>query len=353
MTLHELYYAPPNLNLKDIFPSGGVNIDITVPDENIKFFFFGCWNEDLCVTRRIISDIKKKNFNFGIVNGDNFYPTQIENIHKREKEKNPKLFDRTKVIEGFNVLKSFGKDIYMTLGNHEVDSDIKCKILWEENYETKNVQPTSTINIPSNYYSINVTNNTGTQKLKILMLDTNLLEENKCYNEGERQIEASEMISWLRNSVNDSDNATIIVVGHYPLFFYKKGRFSIEKTMKEIYDILKLSQKQIYYLAADVHNYQDLESYNIRQIISGTGGAHLDDINGFTSGVHTINFEDQNIIINAHVASSNYGYIDIDIDKSGNFVTEYKQITFEGGSLDNFYKRKYEKYIMKINRLKL
>ena len=139
--------------------------------------------------------------------------------------------------------------------------------------------------LPTNYYCLNINNNAG-HKLKILIIDTNLLEENLCYNDDSRAEYIEFMMAWLRIQLLDSD-APILIVGHYPLFYYKKGSFATTREMSQIYYLLiSLSHQRIYYLASDVHNYQHIEHKNIVQYIVGNGGADLDAIDSSALGEH-------------------------------------------------------------------
>ena len=160
----------------------------------------------------------------------------------------------------------------------------------------------------------------------------------------------------------------IIILGHHPIVHFKKSILNTEnynyfKDNKFIEYINTLPEKykdKIIYLCADTHNYQDIiiqtEKNNIRHIISGSGGADLDDIiikkkplenlekkdfNLDTSNnklealaQHTINTsetikkEELNIIVNktypeVNIENDIYGYCNIKLEKekvSINFI---------------------------------
>lgn len=272
--------APLKRNIRELFPySPGLIYSVDTFDKPISFFFFGCWNKNTAMTQLIIDDAKvNKNILFGIVNGDNFYPTVI----KRDGRTVSKVHDQNNVTIGFRILKSFGKHIFLALGNHEVDNNDKCLTLLNEIRECKE----SNLMLPTNYYCLNINNDNG-HKLKILIIDTNLLEENLCYDDDSRAEYREFMMAWLRIQLLDSD-APILIVGHYPLFYFKKGSFTTNETMIKIYELLiSLSPQKIYYLASDVHNHQHIEHKNIVQYIVGNGGADLDTIDGSALGEHT------------------------------------------------------------------
>jgi hypothetical protein len=204
-----------------------------------------------------------------------------------------------------HVLKSFARHIFMALGNHEVDNNETCLTLLNEIKECTE----SHLMLPTNYYCLNVDNNMG-HKLKILIIDTNLFEENLCYNEDSRIESRDLMMAWLRIQILDT-NEPILIVGHYPLFYFKKGSFTTNETMIQIYELLiSFSPKKFYYLASDVHNHQHIMHKNIEQYIVGSGGADLDAIDGSAVGEY-INEYGIHYVSNAQFC---YGYSVFDYD---------------------------------------
>ena len=79
-----------------------INIDINTGADPIKFFFFGCWNDDITITEKIINNINDSS-KFGLVNGDNFYPIKFTN----ESGHKIKNYDMNTIKKGFDILKKF------------------------------------------------------------------------------------------------------------------------------------------------------------------------------------------------------------------------------------------------------
>lgn len=243
-------------------------------DDPIVFSFFGCWNNNQKATANIIRHISSAgDINFGIVNGDNYYSD------KGTKEYNP-----GKVRLGFEILKShtLTNQLFITLGNHEVDNKIPCLTLEDE---MRHVHESDGRLYMNNNYSIVVND-----KIMILLIDTNLFETNLCYTDESRRYERKKMKMWLRTKIESWDaEKPLFIVGHHPLFYLKKTKkivddktkkmtFTINPFTLKLYDLLKSAGRPLYYLASDIHNYQCIYNKNITQIIVGTGGANFDNI---------------------------------------------------------------------------
>lgn len=302
------------MNRIEIFASNIRNQTILSDDDKIRFFFFGCWNQNIVATNDVISRINMEGLcTFGVVCGDNVYP---------EKKDDVKIAKIEDIQTGFGILKTFRGNIYIGLGNHEVDSTEPCRALFDE----KQHADTNLI-MPNNYYSININSKTtGNLLSKIIVLDTNLLEENTCYGPHDIVLE-NEMIDWLRTELVSCGDIMPIVMGHYPMFYFKQNKktlhfdFQINYTMSRIYEELLSYTKPLYYLCADVHNYQCIITSNITQHIVGTGGAQHDKV----IEVHLpFTLQEKGHIFNIIKCTQKYGYLDIDIEN--NIITgEFKE----------------------------
>lgn len=309
------------MNRNDIFASGLRNLNVDVDSDIVRFFFFGCWNKNLIATTDIISEINIENkCTFGIVCGDNVYPDKVLDESGNE----IKVAKFENIVDGFNVLKRFNGNVYIGLGNHEVDTTEKCKaLLYQKSQEGGNIV------FPNNYYSINVNNNqTKSLLVKIIILDTNILEENTCYGK-HNEIDEVEMLDWFYRELESCEYDTIpIVIGHYPLFYFKSDKsenykFQIGYTMEKIYNALLAYARPIYYLCADIHNYQHIISDNITQHIVGTGGAEQDKlIEVDMIFQHTYESKIYNIV----KCTQKYGYLYVDIENNI-LTTEFKPST--------------------------
>ena len=347
------------INSNEIFESQrGININLNFGDFDIKFFFFGCWNKNIDMTQQIINKINSDNtILFGIVNGDNFYPNKYTDADNNT----IKEFNLDKIELGFNVLKNYNKNIYVSLGNHEVDNPIRCATLITEINNSRDTK----INMPTNYYSLSITNNRG-DNMKIIIVDTNLFEKNFCYNENIRNSTKIEMLKWINRIIIETPvNIPLIIVGHYPLFYLKKKKdkpekFILNEDTFELYNIIIASNRKIYYLASDIHNYQEIQHKNIHEFIAGTGGADLDDIeNRYRRSEYNI---DDNIF-SIIETTKNYGYIKLELCNCkrnilNNFVkieSSVNDFKLDSGIIESkvggSYKIKYDKYIYKINKI--
>ena len=105
-----------NNDIEDIEPSG----------QTSKFIFFGCWNNINCdseyMYRDIVLDYITKNESDVkqiYIAGDNWYTNK-----KIINEKELKLYITEILRTGYDKLYRMGKDIYIAVGNHDIDSNI-------------------------------------------------------------------------------------------------------------------------------------------------------------------------------------------------------------------------------------
>ena len=299
------------------------------------------------------------------MNGDNYYKTKTSAPNDKGYIKTD---DMTTVDRGFDILKKFPKQIYLTIGNHEVDNKTPCQTLLKEIETIKDSQ----IQLPHNYYSLNISNTAG-HKVKIVLLDVNLFDKNVCYEDDSRSEKKSIMLNWLVEHCKSTPVTTpIIIVGHYPLFSLEKEKekknknkqssdetnifqFTMNHFMKDVFEILKsYDKRQFIYLASDSHNYQKIEHSNILQYISGTGGADLDNIENFYANnltkpnIYIIKndpvFSDISEPFIIHTTSKTHGYMIIKVRDVCTF--DFFAISI-GGSLE----KKYCKYVNKNIKL--
>jgi len=306
------------MNIKTIFDNTQRNVQVFTNNNKLNFFFFGCWNQNLQATSDIINNINNENLSqFGVVCGDNVYPTKTNDV---------KISQLSDIQNGFNVLNIFNGDIYLGLGNHEVDSTEPCRALFDEKENTG-----KKLFMPNNYYSIDVVYQTTNELLsKIIMIDTNVFESNTCYGTYD-VIAETNMLEWLNNELLSCENITPIITGHYPLFFFKYNKdtsthdFQFNYTTEKLFDILLNYKKPVFYLCADIHNYQHIITSNITQHIVGTGGAQQDKIcevdNVFTLPFSYVDKQQPFIVVKCQ---QKYGHLLIDIEN--NIVTgEFKE----------------------------
>jgi len=370
-----------------------------------KFIFFGCWNNINCkseyIYRNVVLDYINKNekdIKQLYIAGDNWYTNK-----KKINEEEFKLYFTEVLRTGYDKLYRMNKDIYIAVGNHDIDTDTKDK--------TSKASKASVPSVPSKAKStspvisllednLKKDCNINTQKYYLQKIknavDTNnydeissptleqlrdmndeLTEAKLCENGiyiyidniGVRYNKNNIIIIINKNLFEDYDIGIayledikriikdvegtmgrkssieqIFVMGHIPLFTYKKDVIAIHEINKkkkgyrkiivELYNILVNSN--IIYLCADTHNFSIMKIKHdgkvLIQITAGTGGADPDLIKGnyaitpIKSALPIIIDREEELIfeITAYALNS-YGYVSIDIYKTYIDVL-YKQI---------------------------
>lgn len=245
-----------------------------------KFFFFGCWNYDNCgktdnrnsVINMIASE--KYSYDFGIVAGDNIYSRKMVDESGIETKH---MYDET--IGNISILlkklvKPISPFLYVILGNHDEESDCILKREVEQISMVPNTRfflrntRHSIVERPLAYYIYLNTNEQHIDDLKLFLIS--LLNEDL-----DKQ-------KWL------------IFIGHEPIYSlkYKEKEGKIKKLteldeglIQIFYDLQVVKNlKKMVYLCADTHNFQLLNirsfvnNFNLPVLVSGTGGAKLDNI---------------------------------------------------------------------------
>jgi len=372
-----------------------------------KFIFFGCWNNINCkseyIYRNIILDYISKNekdIKQIYIAGDNWYTNK-----KKINEDEYKLYFTEVLRTGYDKLYRMNKEIYIAVGNHDVDSDIKDKDIDNKSNKTSNSKHTNTVislvednlkkdcNINTQkYYLQKIKNAVETNNYDEITLPTleqlhdmnnELTEANLCekgiyiyidnigvrYNNNniiiiintnlfedfDTGISYLEDIKRIIKEVDEargrkSNKEQIFVMGHIPLFTYKKDIIAIHdinkkkkgyrKLIVDLYNILVDSN--IIYLCADTHNFSIMKIRHkgkvLIQITAGTGGADPDLIKGnysitpIKSIVPIMDKEEEQLFEITAYALNSYGYVSIDIYKTYIDVL-YKQIITDKNEL--------------------
>jgi hypothetical protein len=321
----------------------------------MKFIHFGCWNNGNCSTdganglsltmNKLNSYIEEKKetidkIEFIVIAGDNYYPPKGTT----------KKFIEADFISGFKCLpEEIPK--YLIFGNHDIEdvitdesgNEIKCKTLTEQ------------INFTSDKPSFTVFNEVLFKKVNntlIIMLDTNLYNikiiskpiNQTCYSRlfngliNNSTLTLKDLIDYqnlfIENILkSNSEVENIIFIGHHPIYAIKakkdkdgvvnKAELKIPKFIDFFKDIKPmLSGKQIYYLCADTHIYQQgivkiLPDLEIKQYIVGTAGAPQDAI--YTSDDVSCNTieEDGQIVYRKSIEKKEFGFLTVDINDLG------------------------------------
>ena len=283
----------------------------------VKFINFGCWNKYGCSAnsglRKVINEaLKHTDIDFCIINGDNYY-------QDKDKKGDKKTVNSRDLIKGFNCISKLDMETYFLLGNHDLEvTNGECDTIKLEEFFYKQANKYSfgaftnsnKIHIPTGLTMFKELD----EKTLIIMIDTNIYagENPECYdvilpdynNNGtipqrlqKLQQKQRELVS---SKLKGKMYKSIIICGHHPLMGFKnqkkvdkKGKVKIKggidaydiELYKLLFEVIKPSAREFFYLCADIHNYQEgevnisfgVEKMHIKQFIVGTGGADLDD----------------------------------------------------------------------------
>ena len=313
------------------------NNDITTRKKHSSFIFFGCWNNVNCekefIYRDIVLDYIQRNeaaVKQLYIAGDNWYTNA-----KKINAKNFKVYLTDVLTRGYDKLYSMKKEIYIAVGNHDEDKDATmtnprlqkdCNINTQK-YYLKQIKerrdgrdgrddgqdrrpPRGAIREPTldelnflaskgrltdNYLckkgvyiyvdDIGVRYNEGNI---VIIINTNKFDD---YEEGLAYLENIRLFINDVVAASSGSGEQIFVMGHIPLFNFKKDKIKIQDINKKepIYRIIILElfnmfvENRIIYICADTHNFSIMrikcngdDARVLIQITAGSGGADPD-----------------------------------------------------------------------------
>ena len=302
------------------------NNDITSATDCDKFIFFGCWNNINCkseyIYRNIVLDsiaINETAIKHIYLAGDNWYSNK-----KRINKRDFKLYFTEVLRTGYEKLYGMSKEIYIAVGNHDVVSDATgddlkkdCSINAQKYYLQQIKEAEKVISVPTlellmekneelkedrlcSEYGIYIyVDNIGVRYNKdniIIIINTNKLDDitkgNRYLDDVRRKIEEVKSEQRKKGSGSSASGEQIFVMGHIPLFTFKKDKIAMHDIDKKkleyrgliakLYEIL--ADNNIIYLCADTHNFSIMKIEQkgkvVIQITAGTGGADPDLITG-------------------------------------------------------------------------
>jgi hypothetical protein len=367
------------------------NNDIKTIRKYSSFIFFGCWNNVNCkkeyVYRDIVLDYIRKNEKAVMqlyIAGDNWY-TNIKEING----KNYKVYLTDILRRGYDKLYSMKKEIYIAVGNHDEDknAEIKnsklekdCNINTQKYYlkkikdlKTERAGRTTDTIIEPTLESLEMdakegkltdsylckngvyiyVEDIGVRYNKgniVIIINTNKFDD---YAEGLEYLERIrafiEYVVDVRNSNGGSGGSgeQIFVMGHIPLFNFKKDEINIqdidkkEPKFREIIVMLfdMFVENSIIYICADTHNFSIMrikcdndDTRVVIQITAGSGGADPDLLTTEYATEPTNRtiklkevFGDYNFKIDAYALNS-YGYATVSTEVADEITVCYKQI---------------------------
>jgi hypothetical protein len=350
-----------------------------------KLVHFGCWNKGGCNHRRTnpLSFVRKElqqidkeqNIDFYLVAGDNYY-------QEKQNDKQIVEFSEKQFTEGFKCLSTLKGHKYILLGNHDTTAIPRY-------YNTTEVKPKHVChtlhkeieftNKPEHKSHFTMIKPSTTQHLYLphsktlfVLLDTNLLQDDEydikkvleCsieyYNElpgeylkVEDFVEAyiTQLLEATQKYITGLGVNNLIFVGHHPIYGIKskfklgvpknKGQNFSQTGLDLLINIIKMcNPESVYHLCADIHNYQqnnlvithtdtETTTYNIKQYITGTGGAHQDDLpvpifKPLKLSNYTINYD-----LTDSMPKGNYGFLFLEERSDGELLIEFKYFNYE------------------------
>lgn len=387
------HMSPSSPSIKGI---NKCNNDITTRKNSNSFIFFGCWNNVNCkkefLYRDIVLDYIHKNevaVKQLYIAGDNWY-TNIKKIDGV----NYKVYLADILKRGYDKLYSMKKEIYIAVGNHDEDKDAKitdpklqnnCNINTQKYYlkEIKDLKEGHTGRKPRIRRTIDTIREPTLEVLSFLEKKEKLTDNYLCnkgvyiyvddigvrYNRGniviiintnkfddyaEGLVYLESIKSFIKHVVDTRNNngsggsgEQIFVMGHIPLFNFKKDEIKIQDIDKKkpefrniivgLFDILV--DNNIIYICADTHNFSIMrikcnsdDKRVLIQITAGSGGADPDLLKTEypTSLTMPTEIIDKNTGYNFKIvayALNSYGYATVSTDTAtGSVSVCYKQV---------------------------
>ena len=364
---------------------------IGIGNVHSDFIFFGCWNNINCendkeyIYRDIVLDYIRDNeedIQQLYIAGDNWYQNVV-----KIKDRDFKVYLTDILTTGYDKIYAMNKEVYIAVGNHDEDiddakNDVKSGDV--KSGDTKNtliarlLKKDCNLNTQKYYLKLikdrALRENTEPPTLELLYLlamkneltDNYMCENgvyiytdnigvrynegniviiintNRLYTEGLKYIRSIQAVirRVLLNVELYRGDEQIFVMGHIPMFSFKKDVIKPEKIDDEI--ILGLfnlfAKNKIIYICADTHNFSimkiQLGNKVVIQITAGTGGADPDVLKSEYTNVakecevNTAKPVKHKFHIRAF-ALNPYGYVSIRKATGYNYMVCYKQIIKE------------------------
>lgn len=334
----------------------------------MKFIHFGCWNNGGCsetgtnglslMTKKLREYVSSNPIEFLAVAGDNYYP---------KKDEEGKHFNKAEFLSGFDCLPKEIKK-YLIFGNHDIEDKvidetsvpINCKLLDEQK---KIVEENNTYEIFDDVIH-KVIGDT-----LIIMFDSNLYENKEdkkiidtCYSQlfagfvNKTVLKIKDLMSYQNCYIKDLltthlDKKNIIFIGHHPIYSIKnkkenKDAYKLDRFISFIKQIQTiLLEKNIYYLCADTHLYQEGRVFitpeiEIKQYIVGTGGAEQDKIYVVDNDI----IENGHLVYRKSIERREFGFLEVDIGDSDINFKFISATEMSGGNKFKKYKILKKKY---------
>ena len=297
----------------------------------MEFFFFGCWNRDNCSGTRldyrkaVITEIARKNYEFGIIAGDNAYARYA------------KQYYLDTIDNGFDMLYDINAFKLGVIGNHDIYvGDLKSSAIHEgspKNAAIHSGAPAQSILerevkhgsvlFPAANYVVNYKN------ARVIVVDTNVLNGGSVPRALYEKLDFTNLffnpeslIQWMEEELDRPFDGWTFVVGHQPIISAKIKKTKHKKeSLVEVPRLMKLlgGRPKTVYLSADIHQFQAWEleyhGYKVPMFVAGTGGAEPDPIKpGLTLDI-------EGVIQEPLIVQDAFGYCSVKIKEKEIIVT--------------------------------
>lgn len=325
----------------------------------MEFFFFGCWNRDNCSGTRldyrkaVITDIARKNYEFGIIAGDNAYARY------------GKQYYMDTIDNGFDMLYDINAFKLGVIGNHDIHlgglrthdvylGGLKSSAIHEGGLKSSGVYleglksytilerevKHGSVLMPAANYVVNYKN------ARVIVVDTNVLNGGSVPRALYEKLDFTNLffkpeslIQWMEEELERPFDGWTFVVGHQPIISAKIKKTKHKKeSLVEVPRLMKLlgGRPKTVYLSADIHQFQAWEleyhGYTVPMFVAGTGGAEPDPIKpGLTLDI-------EGIIQKPFIVQDAYGYCSVKV-KEKEIIVTYHALGCDIGNEDGSNKK--------------
>ena len=347
-----------------------------------SFVHFGCWNKDGCgssysesaLTQVINNLVQTQNgkHDFFVIAGDNYYPKSIKTKVSTEKENRINLEE---LASGFECLKQLqtkeqsnnpNPDVNVLMGNHDIavirneeNDSYYTTIVDKQSEPVRNEFPRDDCIIYKEQKKHNISFDFETpvrmlgEHTVVIFINSSIVHESskkKDYScDGDvNDDQYIKIKSYYDNyiTIPYTQIVNVIVVGHHPIISdkLKKGSSKVQKfnqqgitLINRLYSMFMVSgSKPVnYYLCADLHFYEsgiltitntdDNSSFQVKQIVSGTGGAELDTPT--KPGTISMQVDNMKLELVSYFAVRSYGYVIVeDADNNGQLNINFNPV---------------------------
>jgi len=341
----------------------------------MEFFFFGCWNRDNCSGTRldyrkaVITEIARKNYEFGIIAGDNAYARY------------GKQYYMDTIDNGFDMLYDINAFKLGVIGNHDIhegglkssaihegglkssaihEGSLKSSAIHEGGLKSSAIHEGSlkssaihsdtsilerevkhgSVFMPAANYVVNYKN------ARIIVVDTNVLNGGSVPRALYEKLDFTNLffkpeslIRWMEEELERPFDGWTFVVGHQPIISAKIKKTKHKKeSLVEVPRLMKLlgGRPKTVYLSADIHQFQAWEleyhGYRVPMFVAGTGGAEPDPIKP------GLGLDIEGVVQEPLIVQDAYGYCSVKV-KEKELIVTYHALGCDIGNEDGNNKK--------------